>query len=123
MGYAKDDDYWTPERLSRFNHTAFISICMETCAMFLVKLSICSYLLGLNFSRKFRIVIWIVVLVVLVFGLVLPSLLHYFYCQPYYYSWTPGVKPHCWPQAVGTVAEYAQIVSNIATDLVSDINV
>ncbi|KAJ4288112.1 hypothetical protein N0V90_012129 [Kalmusia sp. IMI 367209] len=118
MGRLKADPFFTPDRILTFNHLQFISICLQMYAMFLVKLSVCCYLLPLNFSRKFRIIMWIVTLIVVTFNLVMPALLHFAYCRPYYYRWNPSIKPDCWNHTVGSTAEYAQVFSNIATDLV-----
>jgi hypothetical protein len=113
------DPFWTSDRTYTFIHFQFISICLQMYAMFLVKLSVCTYLLALNFSRKFRVIMWIVTLIVVIFNLAMPLLFHFWSCRPYYFRWNPEIVPECWPEIVGTVTEYAQIVSNICTDLVS----
>ncbi|KAF1975321.1 hypothetical protein BU23DRAFT_459433 [Bimuria novae-zelandiae CBS 107.79] len=112
------DPFWTADRTSTFIQFEFITICLQMYAMFLVKLSICSYLLALDFSRKFRVIIWFITSIVVTFNLIMPLLMHFASCRPFYFRWNPEIEAECWPMMVGKVTEYAQIVSNICTDLV-----
>lgn len=118
-GRLLSDPFWASHRIHTSNHFQFISISLQMNAMFLVKLSVCAYLLALNFSRRFRGIMWLVTLIVVIFNLIMPLLFCFWSCRPYYFRWHPEIVPECWPEMVGTVAEYAQIVSNICTDLVS----
>lgn len=118
-GRLRADPFWNEERSLHFNHVAFICIALQLYAMFLVKLSICCYLLALNFSRTFRAIIWLITLVVVTFNLIMPLLLQFCYCRPYYHRWHADIVPECWPKRVMEVTEYAQTASNISIDLVS----
>lgn len=102
-----------------FIRLQFITISLQMYGMFLVKLSVCVYLLALNFSRRFRMIMWFITLVVVTFNLVMPLLMHFASCRPFYYRWHPELEPECWPIEIGTFTEYAQISSNIVIDLVS----
>lgn len=119
-GRLISDPFWASHSFYPSIRFEFISISLQMSAMFLVKLSVCTYLLALNFSRMFRVIMWLVTLIVVIFNLIMPLLFHFGACRPYYFRWTPEVVPECWPDTVGTVAEYAQIVSNICIDLVSE---
>ncbi|KAL5385306.1 hypothetical protein DPSP01_004765 [Paraphaeosphaeria sporulosa] len=117
-GRLVSDPFWASHRVYTTIHFEFISINLQMNAMFLVKLSVCTYLLALNFSRRFRVIMWLVTLIVVMFNLIMPLLFNFWSCQPYYFRWHPEIVPECWPEMVGMVAIYAQIVSNICTDLV-----
>jgi hypothetical protein len=118
-GRLKADPFWTPELYLNLRHWQFVSIALQTYGMFFVKLSICNYLLCLNFSPRFRIIMWIITVIVVTFNLGLPLLLQFASCRPYYYRWHADIVPECWPGRLLIVTEYAQIISNITTDLVS----
>ena len=87
--------------------------------MFLVKASICAYLMALDFGRSYRILIWTSVVIVVLCNFIMMLILHFAYCRPYYSRWDFTVKQECWPAAVSEATAYVQIASNIFTDLVS----
>ena len=118
-GRLKADPFWTPERSLNYIHWQFVAIALQTYAMFFVKLSICSYLLALNFSPRFRVIVWIIAIIVVTFNLLMPFLLQFVSCRPFNYRWHADMVPECWPEMLVAVTEYAQIISNISTDLVS----
>jgi len=109
--------------------------------MFLVKASICAYLMALDFGRSYRFVIWTSIVIVVPCNFIMMLILHFAFCRPYvsaekdgirtghtltfafaasqYSRWDNTVQGVCWPAAVGEALAYAQIGSNIFTDLVS----
>ena len=87
--------------------------------MFLVKVSICAYLMALNFGRSYRLLIWVSVVIVVLCNFIMMLILHFAYCRPYYSRWDFTVQGECWPVAVSEATAFVQIASNIFTDLVS----
>ena len=82
------------------------------------KISICAYLLGLNFSRVYRWLVYCSVMLILVCNFTLPLLSHWASCHPVQASWDPRIKnAKCWPVTFKTTATYIQGGSNVATDL------
>ncbi|KAF2027633.1 hypothetical protein EK21DRAFT_102349 [Setomelanomma holmii] len=119
QGRLMADPWWLVSgRTSNELHVIFISQCLNVYAMFLVKASICAYLMALNFGKSYRIIIWISVVVVVLCNFVMMMILHFAYCRPYYSRWDFSVKGKCWPEAVSETTAYVQIASNIFTDLI-----
>jgi hypothetical protein len=61
-GRLMSDPFWQPDTVEKMvyqNHLVFASQLLNVYAMWIVKLSICTYLLVLNFSREYRWVIWV----------------------------------------------------------------
>jgi hypothetical protein len=56
------DPFWQPNAVEKMvfqNHLTFIAQLLNVYAMWVVKMSICAYLLALNFSREYRWVVWV----------------------------------------------------------------
>lgn len=65
QGRLMADPYWVvPGNTSRQLHVIFITQCLNVYAMFLVKASICAYLMALNFGPSYRVLVWVSVVVV-----------------------------------------------------------
>ncbi|XP_014553095.1 hypothetical protein COCVIDRAFT_40810 [Bipolaris victoriae FI3] len=119
QGRLMADPWWlVPGRTSYELHMIFITQCLNVYAMFLVKASICAYLMALDFGRSYRILIWTSVVIVMLCNFVMMLILHFAYCRPYYSRWDFSVKGECWPEAVSDATAYVQIASNIITDLI-----
>ncbi|KAF2127821.1 hypothetical protein P153DRAFT_294851 [Dothidotthia symphoricarpi CBS 119687] len=115
------DPFWNIERMVYNNHLTFASQLLNVYGMFVVKLSICAYLLALNFSKRYRKVIWGTVAFVTVFNFLLPVTQHFGLCRPLASRWDITIVApikQCWPQIVRIGIAYTQAISNIVTDLV-----
>lgn len=87
--------------------------------MWVVKLSICAYLLALDFSKRYRRVIWGTFVFVTVFNFILLVIQHFGLCRPLASRWDTRTKDkQCWSQTVRTSIAYSQAISNIVTDLI-----
>jgi len=87
-------------------------------AVAFLKWSICAWLLVLNFSRLYQVIVWLSILMVTAFNFLAP-VLTLFGCTPLERNWNFGFtgESHCW--AKGTLAlSYTQGISNIITDVV-----
>jgi hypothetical protein len=61
-GRLLDDQFWNPDTVEKMvlvNHLTFASQLLNVYGMWVVKLSICAYLLALNFSKRYRWVVWV----------------------------------------------------------------
>ncbi|KAF1832844.1 hypothetical protein BDW02DRAFT_528991, partial [Decorospora gaudefroyi] len=88
-------------------------------SMWIVKLSICAYLLALNFSKRYRWVVWGTIVFVTVFNFLLPVTQHLGLCRPLASRWDTRITDKkCWSQMVRISIAYTQAISNIVTDLV-----
>jgi len=61
-GRLLSDPFWQPNTVEKMvyqNRLVFASQLLNIYAMWIVKLSICTYLLALNFSKGYRWVIWV----------------------------------------------------------------
>ncbi|KAL1604764.1 hypothetical protein SLS60_004304 [Paraconiothyrium brasiliense] len=119
QGRLMADPWWTDmAHTSNELHIIFISQCLNVYAMFLVKASICAYLMALNFGPSYRILIWISVIIVVLCNFIMMLILHFAFCRPYYSRWDFSVHQECWPAAVSEGTAYAQIAANVITDLI-----
>lgn len=119
QGRLMADPWWLiPGKTSRQLHVIFISQCLNVYAMFLVKASICAYLMALDFGRSYRIIIWFSVAIVVLCNFIMMLILHFAYCRPYWSRWDFTVQGKCWPDAVSEITAYLQIASNVVTDLI-----
>ncbi|KAF2127474.1 hypothetical protein P153DRAFT_295109 [Dothidotthia symphoricarpi CBS 119687] len=119
QGRLMADPWWqVPGHTSNELHIIFISQCLNVYAMFLVKASICAYLMALNLGPSYRVLIWISVFIVVSLNFIMMLILHFAYCRPYWSRWDFSVKGECWPAAVSEWTAYFQIASNIVTDLI-----
>lgn len=120
----------------------FAAQLLNVYGMWVVKLSICTYLLALNFSKAYRRVIWVspqkpthpnldrtttdhldgaqgTVAFVTIFNFVLPAMQHFWLCRPLASRWDTRItNKQCWPQMVRISIAYTQAISNIVTDLI-----
>jgi hypothetical protein len=110
------DPFWTVDKMIRHNHLTFASQLLDIYGMWVVNLSICAYLLALNFSKRYRRVIWGTAAFATLFSLILPTIQHFSLCQPLEARWDIRIAPkRCWNPIRRT---YSQPISNIATELV-----
>jgi hypothetical protein len=117
-GRIDEDPFLTPGRRVTAMHLIFAAQSLNVYAIFLVKLSICAYLMPLAFRRGFRAVIWMSVVIVVVCNFIIPTCSHLGECRPMAMMWNPAVKGTCWPLAVRQAGAYIQASANIVTDLV-----
>ncbi|KAF2107379.1 hypothetical protein BDV96DRAFT_506219 [Lophiotrema nucula] len=99
-------------------HYMFVNQSTNLYIMGVVRLSICAYLMALNFSKSFRVVIWATTFVVVVCGFILPSINVFGWCVPMSMRWDPRVKGHCHSVKFRTSIAYTNAAANIATDVV-----
>lgn len=76
--------------------------------MFFLKASIASYLIALDFSRRYRVIIWITVVLILLMNLLLPLVAILGTCKPLTLNWDRSVPGRCWPGTVNAASGYAQ---------------
>ncbi|KAL1801325.1 hypothetical protein ACET3X_001667 [Alternaria dauci] len=121
-GRLMSDPFWQPDTVEKMvyqNHLVFASQLLNVYAMWIVKLSICTYLLVLNFSRGYRWVIWATIVFATHFNFVLPVIQHFGLCRPLASRWDTRITDkQCWSQVVQIGIAYTQAISNIITDLV-----
>ncbi|KAL1798177.1 hypothetical protein ACET3X_002214 [Alternaria dauci] len=104
--------------LRTYSYYLWITQIVNIIAVAFLKWSICAWLLVLNFSTLYRVIIWLSILMVTAFNFLAP-VLTLFGCTPLERNWNFGYtgESHCW--ARGTLAlSYFQGVSNIITDVV-----
>ncbi|CAN9250474.1 unnamed protein product [Alternaria alternata] len=104
--------------LRTYSYYLWITQIVNIIAVAFLKWSICAWLLVLNFSTLYRVIIWLSILMVSAFNFLAP-VLTLFGCTPLERNWNFGYtgESHCW--AKGTLAlSYFQGISNIITDVV-----
>lgn len=87
--------------------------------MALIKLSICAYILMLDFSRAYRIVIWLSVVIHIGINFVFPSIILLGECQPISKHWNLAAPGSCWgdkPRVIsGMLQEQQEIEGTLLT--------
>src|SRR5690242_12482499 len=103
--------------------------------MALIKLSICAYILMLDFSRAYRVVIWLSIILHVGINFVFPSVILLGECQPISKHWNLAGPGSCWgdkPRVISGehlslakafrhgshVKGYSGAATNILTDLI-----
>ncbi|KAG9235330.1 hypothetical protein BJ875DRAFT_374471, partial [Amylocarpus encephaloides] len=117
-GKLDRDPDLTPARKRVCNKLLFISSVCNITTMFLIRLSVASYLVNLYFSRGYKTLVWITVAIVIICNFLLPSVNFYAYCRPIAMRWDPRVKGKCLTTRIRLMSAYAQASANIVTDLV-----
>ncbi|KAF4547878.1 Hypothetical protein D9617_34g040580 [Elsinoe fawcettii] len=87
-------------------------------SMFFLKASISAYLLMLNFSPKYRVIIWCSVAMIMVCNFIFPTIALFGGCRPISYRWNKMQDGRCWPAIVDSISGYQQSVANIITDII-----
>ncbi|EAT83083.2 hypothetical protein SNOG_09818 [Parastagonospora nodorum SN15] len=103
--------------IARYSYYLWISQVINIIAVAVLKWSICAWLLVLNFSKVYQIIVWLSILMVTALGFLAP-VLTLFGCSPLEANWNFAYEPRkCW--ARGTLElSYTQGISNIITDVV-----
>ena len=104
--------------LTRYSYFLWISQIINIIAVAFLKWSICAWLLVLNFSKLYQVIVWLSIAMVTAFNFLAP-VLTLFGCIPLEKNWNFGYQgpSKCW--AKGTLPlSYTQGISNIVTDVV-----
>lgn len=105
--------------------------------MALIKLSVCAYIIMLDFSKTFRIIIWLSVVLHVGINFVFPTIILLGECKPISQHWAAGgtTSESCWsdtPRVISgifflswsacvansVIAGYSGAACNILTDLI-----
>jgi len=101
-----------------YSYYLWIDQIVNVIAVAFLKWSICAWLLVLNFSKAYRVIVWLSILMVTALNFLAP-VLTFLGCIPLEKNWnlTYQGSYRCW--AVGGLKlSYTQGVSNIVTDIV-----
>jgi hypothetical protein len=101
--YGGGKHIWDPmlqdmNNLRNYMRYLWLGQLLNLYGMALVKLSICAYIFMLNFSKSFRILIWVSVVVHIGLNFVFPTVILFGECTPYSKHWdVTGTQPgSCW---------------------------
>ncbi|KAJ8115513.1 hypothetical protein OPT61_g2844 [Boeremia exigua] len=86
-------------------------------AMGALKFSISAFLLQLNFSRVYRWLIWLSVVVHTGLNIIYPYIILFGECDPIAKHWDPKLPGYCWSDKPRVISGYLGAGSNIASDL------
>lgn len=92
------DPIMTPANLEKYMKYLWVGQLLNLYGMALIKLSVCAYIFMLDFSKAFRIVIWMSVVIHLGLNFVFPSIILFGECTPISKHWDIlGTQPgSCW---------------------------
>lgn len=90
------DPIQTPENLEKYLKWLWLGQLLNLYGMALIKLSVCAYILMLDFSRAYRVVIWLSVVIHVGINFVFPSVILLGECQPISKHWNLAGPGSCW---------------------------
>jgi hypothetical protein len=95
--YGGGKHVWDPAlNLEKYLRYLWIGQLLNLYGMALVKLSICAYIFMLNFSKSFRVLIWVSVVVHIGLNFIFPSIILFGECTPYTKHWNVAQPGSCW---------------------------
>ena len=102
----------------KYSYILWIIQILNVLAVAFLKWSICAWLLILNFSKLYQVIVWLSIAMVTVLNFLAP-VLTFFGCIPFEKNWNVMYKGsyRCWAKG-GEKLSYTQGVSNIVTDIV-----
>lgn len=108
----------TPAMLVECLKYMYFSQFSNVLAMAFLKAALCAYLLSLNFSPRYRAIIWCAIVLVATTNFILPSIVLFGNCRPLSLRWNKNQPGSCWPRSVNAASGYTQSASNIVTDII-----
>lgn len=90
------DPILTPDNLKAYLHYLWLAQLLNLYGMALIKLSICAYILILDFSKTYRIIIWLSVVIHVGINFVFPSVILLGECTPISKHWNTAEPGSCW---------------------------
>ncbi|KAF2792666.1 hypothetical protein K505DRAFT_246244 [Melanomma pulvis-pyrius CBS 109.77] len=117
-GRLDADPFLTRAHVVDAKKLSFFAGALNMYAMFAAKLSICAYLLALNFSRSYRVIIIISTVFVVVNLLILPLISHWLNCNPVAKRWDNRLPGECWSPSFPVIVTSMQGAVNVLTDLI-----
>ncbi|KAH7384660.1 Alpha/Beta hydrolase protein [Pyrenochaeta sp. MPI-SDFR-AT-0127] len=114
------DPIMTPANLEKYLRYLWVGQLLNLYGMALIKLSVCAYIFMLDFSKGFRVVIWLSVIIHISLNFIFPSIILFGECKPISKHWdVAGTQPgSCWPAKPRVISGYSGAATNILTDLI-----
>jgi hypothetical protein len=109
-----DPVFKNPANLEKYLRFLWLGQILNLYGMALVKLSICAYIFMLNFSKSFRALIWVSVVIHIGLNFIFPTIILFGECTPYTKHWdVTGTQPgHCWstkPKVISGKKKYNRL--------------
>lgn len=101
-----------------YSYYLWIGQIVNIIGVALLKWSICAWLLVLNFSKVYQVIVWFSIALVTAFNFLAP-VLTLFGCAPFEANWNVAYsgRKHCW--AKGNIGlSYTQGICNVLTDVI-----
>jgi hypothetical protein len=90
------DPIQTPEHLQKYLKWLWFGQMFNLYGMALIKLSICAYILKLDFSKSYRIAIWLSLVLHVGINIIFASVILLGECQPISKHWNLNESGTCW---------------------------
>ncbi|KAF1343466.1 hypothetical protein EJ07DRAFT_170203 [Lizonia empirigonia] len=112
----------TEDDLKKYLEYLWFGQYFNLTAMTALKFSICAFMLQLDFSKTYRLLIWLTVAVHAGLNMVFPYIILFGECDPIARHWDLKLSGHCWdarPRMISAelLTGYLGAGSNIASDL------
>ncbi|KZM28161.1 uncharacterized protein EKO05_0005837 [Ascochyta rabiei] len=107
----------TPQDIAKYLQYLWFAQTFNLTSMAALKFSICAFMLQLDFSKTFRMLIWVSVVVHAGFNVVFPYIIVFVECGPIAKHWDNALPGYCWGPKARLVSGYCGAASNIVSDL------
>ncbi|KAF9700594.1 hypothetical protein EKO04_001435 [Ascochyta lentis] len=107
----------TPQDNANYLKYLWFAQTFNLTSMAALKFSICAFMLQLDFSKTFRMLIWTSVVVHTGFNVVFPYIIVFGECGPVAKHWDNTLPGYCWGPKPRVTSGYCGAASNIVSDL------
>ncbi|KAF2621483.1 hypothetical protein BU25DRAFT_482906, partial [Macroventuria anomochaeta] len=107
----------TRDDLTKYLEYLWFDQYFNLTAMAALKFSICAFMLKLNFSKTYRMFIWLTVVVHIGLNVIFPYIILFGECDPIAKHWNPKLPGYCWSAKPQMTSGYLGAGSNIVSDL------
>lgn len=104
----------TPQKFADYMRWLWWTQLLNIYSMAAVKGSVCAYLFMLNFSRPFKILIWLSLVIHIATNFIFPSVILFGECKPISKHWDTVGPGDCWgdkPRLVRTRSPFGHLHS------------
>lgn len=108
LGKHVTDPTFTPHAMVEALRYIYIGEVTNLLAMLFAKLSIAWFLLYLDFAKRYKLIIWSTIAIIITINGVLSMVSILANCDNIALNWNTTLEGSCWPRSVNTICGYIQ---------------
>ena len=86
----------------------YIAEVLNLISMFFTKLSIATFLMYLDFAKRYKVIIWLTIVIIFAINGIMTLVTILGSCNPIVLNWDKSGPGSCWPRSVNAIATYIQ---------------